>query len=86
MSARQGLALVRAAHTAIYLLMASASFVVLFGALTGQRGLWLWGALGLVGVEMVVFVASGMKCRFTELAVKYGASPRGRPTPFSQNR
>lgn len=74
MTARQGLSLVRALHTGIYLMMASASFVVLFGALMGRYGLWLWVALVLVGVETAVFLGFGLKCPLTALAVKYGAS------------
>lgn len=71
------LTLVRAAHTAIYLIMASAVFVVLYAAATGATGWWLWLALGLVGLETVVFVGNGMTCPFTALAVKYGADKDG---------
>lgn len=64
--------LVRALHTAIYLLMASSVFVVLFAGIAGVHGLWLWIAAGLVGVECVVFVGSGMKCPLTAVAAHYG--------------
>jgi hypothetical protein len=30
-------------------------------------------ALGLLGIEVVVFAGNGMKCPLTTLAVKYGA-------------
>ena len=71
------LALVRAVHTAIYLVMATASFVVLFGGITGAHGPWLWAAAALVAVESVVFAASGLKCPLTAVAVRYGAGRDG---------
>ena len=80
------LAAVRAVHTAIYLVMASAVFVVLYGGLTGARGPWLWTAEALVGVESVVFVASGMKCPLTAVAVKYGATREGTFDTFLPER
>ncbi|MDO8322078.1 MAG: hypothetical protein Q7T23_03970 [Phenylobacterium sp.] len=68
------LALVRGLHTAIYLVMAGAVFIVLYAGITGAHGPWLWAAVGLVAVECLVFVASGMKCPLTAVAVKYGAT------------
>jgi hypothetical protein len=76
MIVERGLGLVRTVHTAIYLVMAFASLVVAFAALTGRQGVWLWFALTLVGVESAVFIGFGMKCPLTALAVKYGASPQ----------
>lgn len=73
MNDAQRLWLVRAVHTAIYVVMASCVFVVDFGGVTGARGLWLWVAAGLVAIESLVFVFSGMKCPLTAVAVKYGA-------------
>jgi hypothetical protein len=71
------LTLVRTAHTAIYLVMASAVFVVLYGGVTGAHGRWLWAAAGLVALESLVFAGSGMKCPLTAIAVKYGAGQDG---------
>jgi hypothetical protein len=56
------LALVRALHTAIYLVMAAATCIVLYAGITGYRGVWLNGALVLVTIEGVVFVGNGRKC------------------------
>ena len=69
------LALLRAAHTAIYVVMALSTLVVLYAGVTGAQGAWLWVAAGLIGAESVVFVASGMKCPLTAIAVRYGAGP-----------
>lgn len=68
-----GLALVRGVHTAIYLVMASAVFVVLFAGVTGAQGTWLWVAIALVAIESVVFIANGLRCPLTALVSRYGA-------------
>ncbi len=69
----QRLAAIRTLHTVIYVIMASAVFVVVFAALTGQSGVWLWVALALVASEGVVFIGNGFRCPLTALAVRYGA-------------
>jgi hypothetical protein len=69
------LAVVRAAHTAIYVVMACSVLAVDYAAISGRRGPWLWAALALVGVEVVVFAGAGMKCPLTALVVKYGGTP-----------
>ena len=68
------LALIRAAHTAIYVVMATACFALLFAALTGLHGEWLWWAIALVSVETAVFASFGMKCPLTALAVSSGSA------------
>lgn len=69
----QRLALIRALHTAIYLVMAGAIFVVDYAGVTGRSGPWLTVALVLALTEAVVFTVSGMKCPLTAVAVRYGA-------------
>lgn len=73
MTDHQWLALIRTLHTAIYLVMAVATFVILYAGITGAQGSSLWVALTLLGVEVVVFVGNGMRCPLTALAVRYGA-------------
>lgn len=73
MSDRQRLALIRIIHTAIYLVMAGATFVPIYAGVTGAQGVWLWGALTLLAVETVVYLGNGMRCPLTALAVRYGA-------------
>lgn len=53
--------------------MAASTFVLLYAGLTGSEGVWLWVAMALLGVEVLVFAGSGMKCPLTALAVRYGA-------------
>ena len=73
MTDNQWLALIRVLHTTIYLVMAASTFVLLYAGITGAQGPWLWIALVLLGVEVIVFVGNGMKCPLTALAVRYGA-------------
>lgn len=68
---------VRLLHTAIYGVMATASLLVLYGGITGAGGPWLTVAVGLAVIESLVFVASGLKCPLTAVAVKYGAGQDG---------
>ena len=86
MTDAQALTLVRAAHTAIYLVMAAASLLVLYAGITGASGRWLWIAAGLVAAESAVFVAAGLKCPLTALAVKYGATKDGAYDTFLPER
>jgi len=73
MTDNQRLALIRALHTTIYLAMAAATFALLYAGISGAQGAWLWIALALLGVEVVVYLGNGMRCPLTALAVRYGA-------------
>jgi hypothetical protein len=66
------LAVVRAVHTAIYVVMVTSIFLVLYAGIAGG-GDWLWWPLGLLGIEVVVFVGNGMRCPLTAIAVTHGA-------------
>lgn len=77
MTDSQRLFIVRALHSAIYLVMAVASLVVLYAGLTGAQGPRLWIALALVFLESLVFVGFGFKCPLTAVAMRYGASRDG---------
>ena len=73
MNMAQRLTVVRSIHTAIYIAMAGSTFVLLYAGITGAGGVWLWAAITLLAIEVVVFVGNGMKCPLTALAVRYGA-------------
>jgi hypothetical protein len=68
------LAVVRAVHTAVYLVMVAAIGVLLYAGVTGYVGVLLWVALGLLAAETVVFVGNRFTCPLTTLAVRYGAT------------
>jgi len=53
--------------------MADSTFVLLYAGVTGAHGIWLWVALALLGVEVVVFFGNGMRCPLSALAERYGA-------------
>src|SRR5690242_5692260 len=74
MTQAQKLAAVRFVHTAIYIVMATATLLLVFAGVTGASGPWLIAALGLLAVETVVFVGSGFACPLTALARRYGAT------------
>jgi hypothetical protein len=73
MTNAQHLAIIRSVHTAIYAVMAVSTFTLLYAGATARHGAWLWVALAVLAIEVVVFAGSGMKCPLTALAVKYGA-------------
>ena len=72
MTDSQRLALVRAAHTAIYVVMAAATLMVFWAGVSGAKGPWLVPALTLSLTEAAVFAASGLKCPLTALVTRYG--------------
>jgi hypothetical protein len=73
MSNAHKLLLIRTVHTAIYLILAISVVFLLVAAFLGYFGPMLLVALILIGLEVIVFVTSGMKCPLTDLAKKYGA-------------
>jgi hypothetical protein len=68
------LSIIRATHTAIYLVMATSTLILVYAGMTGRTGWWLWTALGLLTIETVVFLGNGLKCPLTALAVRHGAT------------
>ena len=72
-SDRRILALIRAVHTAIYLVMVASTLLLVYAGLSGVGGWWLWIALGLLAIESAVFVGNGFRCPLTAMAVRYGA-------------
>lgn len=73
MPSNKPLAVVRAIHTAIYVVMASSTVALVYAGVTGASGWWLAAAIVLLAIETVVFVGNGFRCPLTALAVKYGA-------------
>jgi hypothetical protein len=73
MSHAQILFAIRTVHTIIYGIMATAVVFILMSAIFGYFGSLLIVALILVGIEVIVFVANGMRCPLTGLAKRYGA-------------
>lgn len=61
------LVVVRAVHTAIYVVMSAATVALLYVGLRGQHAVWLWIALPLLAGETLIFTASGFKCPLTAI-------------------
>lgn len=61
------LGVARAAHTAIYGVMGSATVTLLFIGVTGDLMIALWAVAPLLAIEIAVFVLSGLKCPMTGL-------------------
>ena len=78
--------IVRAVHTAIYVVMASAILAVLYAGLTGANGPWLRVCLALILIEAAVFIGSGMRCPLTAVSVRFGATPEGPYDTFFPER
>ncbi len=64
------LLLVRLLHTVIYLVMAASALLVLHAGISGQRGPWLWPALGLIVTESLIFAGFGLKCPLTAVVAR----------------
>ena len=73
MSHSHMLLLIRTVHTIIYIILAVSVVFLLVAALLGYFVPLLLVAVILISIEVIVFVASGMKCPLTDLAKKYGA-------------
>jgi hypothetical protein len=82
----QRLGLVRGLHTVIYVVMAGSVVVLLYAGISGARGPWLWWALGLISVEIVVFVGNGMKCPMTAMVARLGKARSGISDTFFPER
>jgi hypothetical protein len=85
-TAHQQLVWVRALHTAIYVVMACASLVLLYAGVSGAHGRWLWIAGGLVAIESVIFATYGLRCPLTAVAARYGAAEEGVADTFLPER
>lgn len=86
MTDSQRLALVRALHTAVYVVMAGSVFVLLYAGISGARGSWLWWALGLISIEIVVFVVNGMRCPMTAMVTRLDKAGSGISDTFFPER
>ena len=70
------LALVKAVHTAFYLVQVAAILYILAAGITGKRGRYLPHAFALVAFESAVFIGNGRRCPLTALAQRWG-DPKG---------
>lgn len=64
-------------------MMAGSIFALFYAGLSGAYGPWLWLALVLTTIEVIVFAGSGMRCPLTAVATRHGAKP-GHDTFFPE--
>ena len=65
--------MVRLVHTVVYVVMAIGTLFILYAGIVDYFRFWLYAVLGLLAIEVAVFVGNGMKCALTALAKRYGA-------------
>jgi hypothetical protein len=65
------LRLLKLCHTAVWLVMASASFYVLYAGIWKVSGPWPWTCVVLLSLESLVLASNGWVCPLTPLAAKY---------------
>jgi hypothetical protein len=67
------LAIIKLTHTAIWLIMASASFYILYAGITDTTTPMLWVSIGLLSLETLVLLANKWTCPLTPMARKHTA-------------
>ena len=60
-------------HVSVYVVMVLSIFYIIYSAIAKEFGLILFITLGLLVLEIAVFVGSGMRCPLTDLSQRYGS-------------
>ncbi|MCO5275484.1 MAG: hypothetical protein M9900_11275 [Flavobacteriales bacterium] len=76
MNASGKLAWIKVVHTAIWAVLSTVIFYLLYAVITGRLDQWFWWGLGLVGIEVLTLLAFGMSCPLTVLARRLSGSQR----------
>ena len=74
MADRVKILVVNTIHVIIYAVMVLSIFYIIYAAITKTFGLLLLVTLGLLFIEVAVFVGFGMRCPLTDLSKKYGST------------
>lgn len=73
MSNKTKVFIINTLHVTIYVVMVLSIFYIIYAAVAKAFGPILLATLGLLAIEVAVFVGSGMKCPITDLSQKYGS-------------
>jgi hypothetical protein len=65
------LKLIKTLHTAIWLVMASAAFYILYAGLTKTFNSWLYVSVALLVLESIILMLNKWTCPLTPMAMKY---------------
>lgn len=71
MSDKSKLILIKSLHSIIWLIMASASFYILYSGITNTTSILLWISIGLLGIETLILLFNKWTCPLTPIARKY---------------
>ena len=70
------LILIKLTHTAIWLVLASAIFYVLYAGIFDRVNILVWLCIGLVFIEIIILLIYKWKCPLTLVGHKYTDNPR----------
>lgn len=73
MRTEKKIAIIKGAHTAIYVVMVAGTFYIFYCGWTKTYNVWLYISLVLLTIESVTFLGNRMNCPLADLAEKYGA-------------
>jgi hypothetical protein len=59
-------------HTVVFVIISAAILYVWYAIFTGTTGLLLTIAVGLIMLEILVYLGNGLRCPLTKLALRYG--------------
>ncbi len=65
------LALIKILHTAVWVVMASATIYIFYAGVIGIFSIWLWISIGLLVLESLVLFVNKWFCPLTPMAMKY---------------
>jgi hypothetical protein len=70
------LRVVKAIHTLVWAIMASAVFYVLYVGVSGEKQGFVWLAVGLIGLETGVLLINRWRCPLSDVAARYTEEQR----------
>jgi len=70
------LKLIKTLHTAIWLVMASAAFYILYAGLTKTFNNWLYISIALLVLESIILMLNKWTCPLTPMAMKHTSETR----------
>lgn len=71
MSPKNSLILIKTLHTAVWFVMATASFYILYAGITKTSSKFLWACITLLVLETVTLLVNKWTCPLTPMAMRY---------------
>ena len=73
MKTKTKLKIIKSAHTLVWLIMALASFYILYAGITKTFTAWLWISIVMLCLESFILAVNSWTCPLTPIAMKYTA-------------